>query len=173
MTTGYEARLHRIGRWWAVDIPRVAVHTQCRTLDEAEDMARDAIAEGLGVRPDTITVQLVVPEFAPLLRGVREARTHRAAEALADAARTLVEDLGVSERDTGRLLGLSHQQMSRFCLTRRTATGSRPWDRAPLSAPGTPGPVVHDLGDTAATHPNGRRRPAPSRPAWAIAEDDG
>ncbi|OEJ25890.1 hypothetical protein BGM19_20255 [Streptomyces agglomeratus] len=139
--TRYHARLHRIGRWWAVDIPEVAVHTQCRTLDEAEDMARDAIAEALGTVPDTIAVELAVPEFAPLLEGVLEARTRRAAadaaelRALADAARSLVEDLGVSQNDAGRLLGLSHQDVSRLS-TARGAAESRPWRLGPLSAPG-------------------------------------
>ncbi|WP_138900735.1 hypothetical protein, partial [Streptomyces albidochromogenes] len=126
MNAGYQAqaRLHRIGRWWAVDIPQAAVHTQCRTLDEAETMARDAVARAHGLRPDTITVELVVPEFAALLydvqRDVRRATAHRVTNggtpphALADAARTLVEDWRVSQSDAGRLLGLSHDEISRL-----------------------------------------------------------
>lgn len=127
MSTGYEVRLHRIGRWWAVDIPDASVHTQCRTLEGAEGMARDAISEALGIRPDTIAVELVVPEFASLLRPVLEARAHRAGNnaseqrALADAARTLVEDLHVSQSDAGRLLGLSHQEISQLSTPRGSA----------------------------------------------------
>lgn len=196
--TRYRARLHRIGRWWALDIPEVAVHTQCRTLDEAEDMVRDAIAGALGSEPDTIAVELVVPEFAPLLEGVREARTHRAAadaaelRALADAARALVEDSGVSQSDAGRLLGLSHQDVSRLA-TARGAAESRPWRLGPLSAPGAqagpgvqgpagprapagpaaPGPGrAHGAADGGTIRPKRRLQTPTSRPAWAVTDDD-
>ncbi|NNJ06014.1 hypothetical protein HHX38_18010 [Streptomyces sp. PKU-MA01144] len=132
MTTGYQARLRRIGRWWAVDVPELAIHTQCRTLDEAEDMAREAIAEALGTVPDTVGVELVVPEFAPLLHSVTEARRRRAAadsaerQALSDAVRTLVEDLCVSQGDACRLLGMSHQTVARLSPARGSAD-ARPW----------------------------------------------
>ncbi|MEU2492786.1 hypothetical protein [Streptomyces sp. NPDC007883] len=132
MSTGYQARLHRIGRWWAVDIPELAIHTQCRTLDEAEDMAREAIAEALGTFPDAVAVDLVVPEFAPLLHTVTEARRRRAAadsaerQALSEAVRTLVEDLRMSQGDACRLLGMSHQTVARLAPARGSAD-SRPW----------------------------------------------
>lgn len=199
MSTGYEARLHRIGRWWAVDIPELAIHTQCRTLDEAEDMARDAIAEARGIRPDAVAVELVVPEFASLLQCVMEARRHRAAadaaeqRTLADAARTLVEDLHVSQGDACRLLGISHQEVSQLSLVRGSAD-SRPWRLGSLSTPSAPGLGIRSSGDTA-QHANGHQRPRPGlangspdsssttrpkrhrqassgRPSWAIAEDD-
>ncbi|MGW1711031.1 hypothetical protein ACWCP8_37630 [Streptomyces sp. NPDC002206] len=37
MSPHYEVQvlLHRIGRWWAVDIPRLGLHAQCRTLEHA------------------------------------------------------------------------------------------------------------------------------------------
>lgn len=180
MSTCYEARLHRIGRWWAVDIPELAIHTQCRTLDEAEDMARGAIAEARGVHPDTVAVELVVPEFAPLLRRVREARGHRAAadaaeqQSLTDATRTLVEDLRVSQSDAGRLLGLSRQEVSRLSPARGSAD-SRPWQLGPPSVNGhqRPRPELAnsspDSGTMVAKRP---RQGSPSRPGWAIAEDD-
>ncbi|MGX1882207.1 hypothetical protein [Streptomyces sp. NPDC055287] len=186
----YEARLHRIGRWWAVDIPQAAVHTQCRTLGEAEDMARDAIAEACGIRPDTVAVTLVVPEFAPLLRGVREARTHRAAadaaeqQALADAARTLIEDHHVSQSDAGRLLGLSHQEVSQLPPARRSS-GSRPWQLGPPPPPGAPAAAMRNTNrdsgtdrdsrtdrDSGTSRPRPPRQAASSRPAWALTEDD-
>lgn len=58
---------------------------------------------------------LVVPEVAALLESVLAARRQRAAtevaehKALADAARTLSEDLRVSQGDACRLLGVSQQ----------------------------------------------------------------
>ncbi|MFF3245896.1 type II toxin-antitoxin system HicB family antitoxin [Streptomyces sp. NPDC002870] len=199
MSAGYKARLHRIGRWWAVDIPELSIHTQCRTLDEAEDMARDTIAEALGIRRDTITVELVVPEFASLLQSVLEARRRRAAadaaeqQTLADAARTLVKDLCVSQGDACRLLGISHQEVSHLSPAHGSGD-TRPWRHGPLSTPGAPGLGIRSSGDTA-EHSSGQQRPRPElangspdssmmrpgrarqasarRPSWAIAEDDG
>ncbi|MFI1468982.1 type II toxin-antitoxin system HicB family antitoxin [Streptomyces wuyuanensis] len=140
MSTGYQARLRRVGRWWAVDIPELAIHTQCRTLDEAEDMAREAVAEALGMLPDAVTVDLVVPEFAPLLHTVTEARRQRAAadsaerQALSEAVRTLVEDLRMSQGDACRLLGMSHQTVARLSPARGSAD-TRPWHLDQQPAP--------------------------------------
>lgn len=190
MSTGYEVRLHRIGRWWAVDIPDASVHTQCRTLEGAEGMARDALSEALGIRPDTIAVELVVPEFASVLQCVSEARSRRAAadaaeqQAVADAARTLVEDLRVSQGDACRLLGVSHQEVSQLSTAPRGSADSRPWRLGPLSMPSPPavGTGMRISADTAngspdtstkrTTRPERQRQTSPSRPGWAIAEDD-
>ncbi|MGW7198903.1 hypothetical protein [Streptomyces chryseus] len=185
MSAGYQAqaRLHRIGRWWAVDIPQAAVHTQCRTLDEAETMARDAVARAHGLRPDTITVELVVPEFAMLLhdvqRGVRRRRAHRATDGgadhhvLADAARTLVQDWHVSQSDAGRLLGLSHDEISRLAPP-RAPDASRPWPAlGPLAPPSAPASGVDRTSVSGTTGLPRHRPPSPTRPSWAIAEDDG
>lgn len=151
MSTGYQARLHRIGRWWAVDIPELAIHTQCRTLDEAEDMAREAIAEALGTFPDAVAVDLVVPEFAPLLHTVTEARRRRAAadsaerQTLSEAVRTLVEDLRMSQGDACRLLGMSHQTVARLAPARGSAD-SRPWH-----VDGQPAPRPRGFGNRGGT----------------------
>ncbi|MBT2395969.1 type II toxin-antitoxin system HicB family antitoxin [Streptomyces sp. ISL-100] len=192
MSTAYVARLHRIGRWWAVDVPDLDIHTQCRTLDEAEDMARDAIAQAIGIPPDTITVDLVVPEFASLLQCVLEAKRHRAAadaaeqQAIADAARTLVEELRVSQGDACRLLGLSHQDVSHLSPA-RASTDARPWQLGPPSTPSTPdltpgSGIRGDMSQLSKGRQPQRQRPALtsgsprqasfSRPGWAIAEDD-
>ncbi|MCZ7460501.1 type II toxin-antitoxin system HicB family antitoxin [Streptomyces sp. WMMC940] len=146
MSTGYRARLRRIGRWWAVDIPELAIHTQCRTLDEAEDMAREAIAGVVGTPPDAVAVDLVVPEFAPLLHTVTEARRRRAAadsaerQALSDAVRTLVEDLRMSQGDACRLLGMSHQTVARLSPARGSA------DPRPRHLDGRPEPGPRGFG---------------------------
>jgi hypothetical protein len=195
--TRYEVRLHRIGRWWAVDVPALAVYTQCRTLDEAEDMARDAIAGALGVPPETIGVDLVVPEVASLLRRVVEARQRRAAAAdaeeqtVADAVRALLEDLGVSQGDACRLLGISHQEASQLAPARGSGD-FRPWPPDPLSAPSAPvrtirsgaaptrpltgrqrpGPAHGSPDGNSLTSPKRHRPPPITRPSWAIAEDD-
>ncbi|MCQ4081684.1 hypothetical protein NGB36_13970 [Streptomyces sp. RB6PN25] len=189
-----------MGRWWAVDVAALDIHTQGRTLDEAEDMARDAIAAVLAVPSHTIAVDLVVPEVASLLHGVLEAR-RRAAEAadaerqaLADAARVLFEDMGVTQSDACRLLGASPEQVAQFL----PAGGSRPRHRNPLPAAGAPVPATGTSSDTGRSAPRYRRpRPGPgpgpadgasdngsavrpkrnrppsfTRPTWAIADDD-
>ncbi len=189
-----------MGRWWAVDIPAVAVQTQCRTLDEAEDMARDAIGGAFGVPPETIAVDLVVPEVAPLLEGVLQARQRRAAAAaaeqqtLAEAAQALAENLGVSPSDTCRLLGISQQEVSELAPPRNSGDlGARPFE--PLAGRSGQSRGIRGSGDAvrpAAGHPpprpefgggsairgyairSNRHIPASStRPSWAIAEDEG
>ncbi|MCF3146126.1 type II toxin-antitoxin system HicB family antitoxin [Streptomyces platensis] len=164
MSTQYEARLRRIGRWWAVDVPELAIHTQCRTLDEAEDMAREAIVGALDVRPETVGVELVVPEVAALLESVVAARRQRAAadaaeeKALADAARTLSEDLRVSQGDACRLLGVSQQEMSRLSRAARSSTDVRAQLLGPPNSSGTPRPRQHPSAP-------------PTQPGWAVADD--
>ncbi|GAA1906409.1 type II toxin-antitoxin system HicB family antitoxin [Streptantibioticus ferralitis] len=196
MSTRYEVRLHRIGRWWAVDIPALTIYTQCRTLDEAEGMARDAIAEALRMPPETVAVDLVVPQIAALMQSVREARRRRAAaasaeeQAVADAVRALLEDLGMSQGDACRLLGISHQEASQLSPARGSGE-FRAWPVDPLPAPSAP--VRSIRGGAGTTRPlTGRQRPGPAngspdgnalvspkrhrapvtRPSWAIAEDD-
>lgn len=193
MRTHYEALLRRMGRWWAVDVQALNVHTQCRTLDEAEDMTRDAIAAVLGVPPETIAVDLVVPELAPLLHGVSEARgrTAEAAAAeqriLADVAHTLFEDVGLTQGDACRLLAISPEQAARLLPARG---GSRPPRRDGPSTPNSARPAISRSGDGVRPAPQHRRprsgpadgspesaglrpkRQRPARPSWAIADDD-
>ncbi|TJZ42218.1 hypothetical protein FCH28_34945 [Streptomyces piniterrae] len=128
-------------------------------------MARDAIGETLGIRPETVGLELVVPEVAPLLDEVLEARRQRAAadaaerQALAEAARTLSEDLRLSQGDASRLLGVSQQEMSQLSRAARGSADARPRLLGPPNSSGT-------------TRPK-RQRKAPSpRPRWALAEDD-
>ncbi|MCP3819431.1 hypothetical protein NLX86_15345 [Streptomyces sp. A3M-1-3] len=155
-------------------------------------MARDAIAEALGIQADTIAVELVVPEFASLLQCVLKARRHRAAadaaeqQTLADAARTLVEDLRVSQNDACRLLGISHHEVSHLSPARGSAD-SRPLHLGPLSTPSAPGFGIrsseghrhprpgfangsHDSGSMMS--PKRHRQASFNRPGWAIVEDD-
>jgi predicted RNase H-like HicB family nuclease len=125
VTTRYEARLRRSDRWWAVEIPDLGIYTQGRTLDDAEHMARDAIAGVLDVPLDTVEVDLIVPEAASDLRRLQEAKERRAEaiaaeqETLTAVARSLIER-GVSQRDAGRLLGISHQRVSQVAPVRHS-----------------------------------------------------
>ena len=45
MKTELVANCQRYEGWWVVDVPEVrGLHTQCRRLDQVEDMVKDAAA---------------------------------------------------------------------------------------------------------------------------------
>ncbi|MFI9343980.1 hypothetical protein ACIG0D_22345 [Streptomyces sp. NPDC052773] len=132
--------LHQIGRWWAVDVPGLDLHSQCRTLDEGEGLARNLIAEAIGAALEAIILDIVVTDFAALLGSVRKARQRRAAavaaeqRAISEAVRELAENLRVSRSDAARLLGLSPEEVARFM----PPGGVAPYQRKDHRAPATP-----------------------------------
>ncbi|MCQ4042707.1 UPF0175 family protein [Streptantibioticus rubrisoli] len=163
-------------------------------------MARDAIAAALAVPSDTIAVDLLVPQVAPLLRDVWEARSLRAAavdaeeHSLAQAARALFEELRVSQGDACRLLGMSQQEVARL-LPVHASGGSSSWRLdAPPPSTGVPARTNRSSGElpqhltgqqrrrpalanqpldnAVPTRPERRRSPSATRPSWAIADDD-
>jgi hypothetical protein len=119
----YSVHARRVGAWWALDVEGVpGAHTQVRRLDQAEGMARDAVAGVLDIAPDAfeVVVTPVIPE--PIREIVDQATTarSRAAEAqdvagqlTRQAARRLVEE-GLTVRDAGVLLGVSHQRIAQL-----------------------------------------------------------
>ena len=119
----YAVRARRIGSWWAVDVQGVrGVHTQVRRIDQAEAMARDAIAGVLDIAPDSFEI-VVAPEVPASVRSMVDQATRarsQAAEAqdaaaklTRDAARRLVDE-GLTVRDAGVLLGISHQRIAQL-----------------------------------------------------------
>ncbi|MFF4347481.1 hypothetical protein [Streptomyces sp. NPDC001530] len=178
MSPRYEVVLRRVGRWWAVDVPSLALHTQCRTLEEADDLARGLVAETVGAPPDAIVLDLMVPELAPVLGSVAEARRRRAAavaaehQAITVAVHELVASLRLSQGDAGRLLGMSPSTVARFTPPRgsvTTATGQL--TPVPAPSPPRPGPAPPPR-----SRPGPAQRPrqalSPARPTWAIPDDD-
>ncbi|MET9583229.1 hypothetical protein ABZY10_08915 [Streptomyces sp. NPDC006539] len=177
-----EVLLHRIGRWWAIDVPRLDLHAQCRTLEHAEDLARGLVAEAVGAPPDVIVLDMVVPELEPVLSSVAEARHRRAAavaaedQAIAAAVQELVDKLRVSQGDAGRLLGMSPGEVARLTPPRSSATASPGRLLAPVPAPSA---VRPGAAPGAAPAPRSRPGPAgqprqaipPARPSWASPED--
>jgi hypothetical protein len=119
----YSVHARRVGAWWALDVEGVpGAHTQVRRLDQAEGMARDAVAGVLDIAPAAfeVVVTPVIPE--PIREIVDQATTarSRAAEAqdvagqlTRQAARRLVEE-GLTVRDAGVLLGVSHQRIAQL-----------------------------------------------------------
>ena len=120
----YTARCVRAGDWWAIVVPEVpGVFSQARRLDQAEAMARDAIAAMLRVSPQSFDVR-VSPDLpsgisaeidaAKELRQAAERAQREAAAATLHVATTLLERRQLTMRDIGSLLGLSHQRVSQL-----------------------------------------------------------
>jgi predicted RNase H-like HicB family nuclease len=126
----YRVVAERSGTWWAAHVPEVqGVHTQARRLEHVEQEAREAIALMLDVEPDSIAVkveptlpsnvnELVKAAFAAHV-ATEEAQL-KEREAARDAARALVVDLGLPQRDAGKILGVTHQRVQQILAgTRR------------------------------------------------------
>lgn len=114
----------RAGKWWALEVPEVpGVFSQVRRLDQAEAMARDALATMLDVAPDSFGVK-VEPALDDAAREVLDAlarakkelaRVQRdAALAAQRAAVVLTRDDGLSMRDAGEVMNLSHQRIAQI-----------------------------------------------------------
>ncbi|MFJ5534072.1 hypothetical protein [Streptomyces sp. NPDC093261] len=147
----FQVLLHRIGRWWAVDIPRLDLHSQCRTLDRVEDLARGLVAEAVGAPPEMITLDILVPELVPLLDSVVEARRRRAAAVAAEnqAIVAAVHELHMSQGDVERLLGMPPSEVVRF-MPPRGSSPVGPGQLTPLPASGSAAAGRHSCSPLAA-----------------------
>lgn len=114
--------------WWVATVHGVAgVHTQGRTIAEARRFARDALAAAIG-REAADAAELEMEPALP--KNIQElVDRHRAARAQAEKlqgeaqglATTMVRQakkLGLSVRDVGELLGLSHQRVQQLAKAR-------------------------------------------------------
>lgn len=113
----------RSGRWWAVEVPALSgVFTQARTLEAVEPMVRDAIAMYLQVPAPSIDLLVRFEPPDEARADVEAALASRAeaerAQAVASAAmRRAVAALaraGLTNRDSGRLLQVSHQRIAQL-----------------------------------------------------------
>jgi predicted RNase H-like HicB family nuclease len=120
----YRVVAERSGKWWAAHVPEVqGVHTQARRLEQIEAEAREAIALMLDVEPQNIAV-VVEPKLpddvGALVRAVfaahvaAESAQLKEREAAHEAARALVVDLGLPQRDAGKILGVTHQRVQQI-----------------------------------------------------------
>ena len=120
----YVVRYRRDGSGaWIATVPAVrGCHTHGRTLDQARERIREALTL-FDVDADRVelTDEVVLPARARrILTRVRTARTRAASErkkaaaATTAAARFFTVELGLSTRDAGRLLDLSHQRVQQL-----------------------------------------------------------
>jgi predicted RNase H-like HicB family nuclease len=120
----YEVLAQRDGRRWFLHVDELAgVFSQVRRLDQAEGMARDAIAAFLGIPADEFGVNVTMRLPADLerdvagvidLRGAIDRTEHEYAEQTRRLATRLVQGEGMTVREAGRLLGLSYQRVSQL-----------------------------------------------------------
>jgi hypothetical protein len=171
-STSFTALAERAGRWWTVRVPQIdGLAVQVRSLDQAEIMARQRIAEALHLPPDSIRVE--VRTDSSILPAVTAALQARQAAALAAetanrATRAAIEELladGTSFQEATVLLGLSPEEIAQLAAALRGTSqhgasphspgphGSDPRGAGAMSA--APGPVPA---------PGPRGTPAPQRP---------
>jgi DNA-directed RNA polymerase specialized sigma subunit len=121
MTVTYEVRAQRWARGWELHIEGVGV-TQSRSLADAEEMVHDYLTLDLGVKPYSFEI-IIKPEMgdgidrdvAAVRREIDEAQ--RAQERAAERSRSLVRrliDMGLSGKDTAKVLGISPQRVSQL-----------------------------------------------------------
>lgn len=120
----YKALCTREGDWWAVDVPEVpGVHTQAKRLDHAEGMARDAIALMLEVPLDSFDVEIepvldadvdkALEEWTESIQALED-KKEQVGMAIVALLILLVRQRGLSYRDAGRIVGLSHQRVQQI-----------------------------------------------------------
>ncbi len=122
----YKVECHRSGGWWALESPDVPrMHTQARRLDLAASIAAEAIATIHGVDESEVVIDLV-----PVLDDARAATLERMHSARASAERAAqdaaastgkaalrLHELGMSMRDVGEIMGISHQRVHQLLRT--------------------------------------------------------
>jgi predicted RNase H-like HicB family nuclease len=124
------ARARRSGSWWAIDVPEVdGVFTQAKRLDQVSEEVRDAVATMLDIAPADVEVgdiDIVVgaaTDSQALNDLVRQAKAfaeqaeraqREASAAMRIAVAALRTSAGLSVRDAGVMLGLSHQRVAQL-----------------------------------------------------------
>jgi len=114
----YTAKVWREGKFWIVTVEGLPMATQARSAREVTEMTRDFIASYTEQSESTFEVEYhfeLPPEVKDALHKAehlqREAEIARkAAAAEARRAARALRDSGLSVRDVGFALGISHQR---------------------------------------------------------------
>jgi predicted RNase H-like HicB family nuclease len=118
----YTVTARRTGDWWALEVPDVpGAYSQCKRLEQAPDLAREAIALVLD-KDDAdidVTVEPQLPaEMTELVDSIHQAReamekmVREVQQVQVTAIHDLVNQCHLSYRDVGQIVGISHQRVS-------------------------------------------------------------
>ncbi len=127
MTRIYEVAVTRSGDWWTIEVTsglpvNVLGVSQVRRLNDAENIARRLIADLLEADPSAIEIDLNVDLPADLALALE---TYRSAEKIETDARssaaqmrsvaaTTLLEANLTMRESGLILGLSHQRIKQL-----------------------------------------------------------
>lgn len=118
----YTARVERGEQFWLVTIPEIQRTTQASTLREVEPMARDLIAvmqqvdpQSFELKPDIVFPSVAYEHWTRAAK-LREESARAQAEAAKEArtAALALANLGLTVRDIGAMLGVSHQRAAQL-----------------------------------------------------------
>lgn len=130
--TDYTATATREGRWWVVQcVEEPNAITQVARLDQVDEYLREALAFVTGTTDDdqigTIRVIPQIPSIDPQLDDLR--RLQQGAVAIESTARALhrrvaaaLQDAGLTMRDVGAVLGVSHQRAHQILASSQART---------------------------------------------------
>lgn len=117
--TEYTVTAERSGKWWVLQTEQApGAVTQVPRLDQAHEII-EAIAFVTGEPEESVTIRVkpLMPEHvqhaldeAEKLRKASRAAQHAAAAETRRAARTLREELHLTVREVGAMLGVSYQR---------------------------------------------------------------
>jgi hypothetical protein len=122
MKTGpriFEASATREDGWWIVRVEGVGM-TQARTYGDIESMAKGLVEAVLDIGPDSFVVSTTVPRVSDAVDRMRhataaaESAAAAAAAARRAAAVVATKEAGLSVREAGAVLGLSHQRVAQL-----------------------------------------------------------
>ncbi len=130
----YQVKAQRSGGWWALSVAELpGVHSQAKSLHQAESFVKEAIS--LATDEDPADIAVVINPALPktVMRKVLASRQkvtalQRIQEETAtlsrEAARALL-DSGLSQRDAATVLGVSYQRVSQLSAGSGASRGSR------------------------------------------------
>lgn len=138
MSVTYDVVATRSGDWWAIEVVSglpddMLGVTQARRLGEVADRARSVVADLLDVDPMDVEVSIEVelpPELQRAVDRYGQAQilesTARSSAAIArsESAATLVT-AGLTMREAGELLGISHQRVKQLVDRAHAARNTR------------------------------------------------
>lgn len=110
------------GPWWVTECAEVGAVSQVRRIDQAADDIREAIAYLSDLPEDGFDIEVtpVLPDaFWEAMRGAEDQRdvaaaANRAAAELNQRAARVLRDEGLTLRDVGHLMGVSHQRAAQL-----------------------------------------------------------